>query len=509
VEAQTPEEEILSACEDISAKGGPASGGKDKINFSDCAVLVPKNMQARQALEIIHRAGLPVAVSDSFNFFDQKEGQAFLRILKIIDSGDAPALALSFFDEVSGVSPLLAHEFLASQNMREFSWQALLGRAPSLFGDNAVGKWLAKLAKWKEDAKTGDLKALVENIGKELLHLGIVSGEDLAQTLLTLIEKRTGMTLSRFVFELEKAEEYGEELPLVVKEKSGVKVLTMHSSKGLEFEYVWIAHMDENSLVSGRKRGFTLPLAIAEKVEERDVDSVKRKLYVAITRAKRFCALSYALESHKGSVQEVAKIIADLPEEVFERQKAKIKNKKEEDKSDFSGLTKLVTEKYTDKYISASLLNNFFECAWKWYFRNLLGLPEAPTESLEFGSRVHEAIDQILKSGKLVLPEDKEVANVVSRWAERRLQEISPNRKTEEGISMKNEAGLKIFGKIDLIENLAEGMVRVTDFKTGSPRKKYDIEKLDEEGRMGGNLRQLAMYSYLLQNNSKWRADVR
>ena len=43
------------------------------------------------------------------------------------------------------------------------------------------------------------------------------------------------------------------------------------------------------------------------------------------------------------------------------------------------------------------LLNNFFECPWKWYFRNLLQLPEAKSESLEFGNRVHLAVDQILK----------------------------------------------------------------------------------------------------------------
>ena len=45
--------------------------------------------------------------------------------------------------------------------------------------------------------------------------------------------------------------------------------------------------------------------------------------------------------------------------------------------------------------------------------------------------------------------------------------------------------------------------LRVTDFKTGSVRKKGEIEKLDEEGRPSGQLRQLAMYSYLLENSSK------
>jgi len=52
--------------------------------------------------------------------------------------------------------------------------------------------------------------------------------------------------------------------------------------------------------------------------------------------------------------------------------------------------------------------------------------------------------------------------------------------------------------------------VRVTDFKTGSVKKKSEIEKLDEEGRLSNLMRQLAMYSYLLEDNPKWRGiDVR
>ena len=50
--------------------------------------------------------------------------------------------------------------------------------------------------------------------------------------------------------------------------------------------------------------------------------------------------------------------------------------------------------------------------------------------------------------------------------------------------------------------------MRVTDFKTGSPRKKSDIEKRSEEGRLSPLARQLAMYAYLLSTSPKWRAEV-
>ncbi|MES3031865.1 MAG: PD-(D/E)XK nuclease family protein [Patescibacteria group bacterium] len=284
----------------------------------------------------------------------------------------------------------------------------------------------------------------------------------------------------------------------------------MHSSKGLEFEYVWIAHMDERSLGGGKKMAFSLPEAISEKIEERDIDAIKRKLYVAITRAKRFCTLSYALASHKGREQELAKIISDLPPEVFQKDKAKVSKKPVAKNTDLSDLIKLTKDKYGERNVSASLLNNFFECPWKWYFNNLLQLPTAKTESLEFGIAVHSAVDKILKLNEIILPEDKEVAKVVSSWAQRRLQEIAPSRESEQSVSLKDKrfSHLNIYGKIDLIENLDAQSVRVTDFKTGSVRKKSDIEKIDEEGRMSGNLRQLAMYSYLIQQSPKWKVEV-
>ena len=60
-----------------------------------------------------------------------------------------------------------------------------------------------------------------------------------------------------------------------------------------------------------------------------------------------------------------------------------------------------------------------------------------------------------------------------------------------------------------MIENLDAKNARVTDFKTGSIRKKSEIEKKDFEGRMNSYLRQLAMYSYLIKQNPKWRMNVR
>ena len=525
VEANTESDEIVAAGLDIKEKI------KKGIKSNDCAILVPKNRQVRNALEILHNLELPIASLEALNLFEQEEMNAFLRVLKIIDNGDMPSFVLSFFDKFSGVEPLEAHKFFVLQNMREFSIYALFTRPPSLFKSSNPERWIEKLLNWrnylKENYKHDDIQPLIEKICKEFFEGkekegDLISEAEILNTVLALLDKQKKknpqITFSEFVSYLEKLKLYGENVPLVVSPKEGVKVLTMHSSKGLEFDYVWIAHMDERSLNSGKSMGFTIPEKIKERIEERDVDAFKRKLYVAITRAKRFCTLSYATESPRGSEQEVARVIADLPGEILEKQKAKIVAKKELKNSNLSELQKLVEQKYIDRYVSVSLLNNFFECHWKWYFRNVLQLPEPKSASLEFGNMVHSAIDKILKMDHQPrveelegLIQDKEVKKIISRWVKDRLPEISLNRENEQSVSVKDNrfSHLNIYGKIDLIERLDKDNVRVTDFKTGSVRKKSEIEKIDEEGRMSTYLRQLVMYAYLIKQNPKWKVDVR
>jgi DNA helicase-2/ATP-dependent DNA helicase PcrA len=538
IEAETPEEEIIALGLDIKDKmSGSASGGKNSLNPNDCALLVPKNRQVLPAVRILHSLKIPVS-TEALSLFDQDEAYIFLRILKIINDGDKVSLSRSFLDKISGLSTLEGNMFLASENMREFSFEKLLNSSQNLFsGNDSAQKWILKLREWRDFSKKNNLESVIRKVGEELFtgvieKSELISGKEITDTLLDLLqkeqEKNPAFDLPQFVFFLEKCTYYNEDIPLVSPSRAGVKVLTMHSSKGLEFEYVWVAHMDEKSLSGGKRIGFTLPLSLASRLEENDLDAIKRKLYVAITRAKKFCTLSYSHSSQKNTEQELAKVIADLPSEVFKKEKFSLEkenkkvNSQKSNSADLSKIIKLAAAKYKDRYVSVSLLNNFFDCPWQWYFRNLLQLPEDKSESLEFGSKIHSVIDKILKQRKIskesfsqrelekITAGDKEVLKIISRWVKNRLPEIEEKRENEQSVSVKDDRfpHLNIYGKIDLIENLDKDNVRVTDFKTGSVRKKSEIEKMDKEGRMSGYLRQLAMYSYLIKQSPKWKMDV-
>jgi len=70
------------------------------------------------------------------------------------------------------------------------------------------------------------------------------------------------------------------------EEKKGVKLMTVHSAKGLEFDYVFITGLEEN-LFPHKKYG-------EENISDEEGEEERRLFYVAITRARKKVYLTYA-----------------------------------------------------------------------------------------------------------------------------------------------------------------------------------------------------------------------
>lgn len=542
IECDYPRDEIIACGLEIKEKL------KNKnFDLNNCAILVPKNKQVVSAIRVLKDMDIKVASMQNLSLFQTAEFETILRILKLcVNSNDSVALSEIILDKIIKIPVLSAHEYLFKKHGKEISLESILFEQEDLFNKNNELKNVAeKLKNIVLRSVSTDIYGLIQIIGEEILiktaqdHEELVRRIEVIRSFLHLalsFSEKNKDSITQFVSFIERLQEYEEDIPLAVfQSNEGVKVMTLHGSKGLEFDFVWIAHMDEGSIMKGKRRNFKLPESVALKVEEKDELAAKRELYVAITRAKRFCTLSYSRFSYSGQNQELAKIVSDLSaaSDIFEVSsfsetenkilshdpKTYVISEKEKIVSDtVEKLEKMVAKEYVDTNVSVSLLNNFFECPWKWYFRNLLKLPEPKSESLEFGSAVHSAIDKILKLKKIptekeiekITEGNKEVHKIVSKWTKNRLGQISQKRENEKSVSIHDKLypHLNIYGKIDLIEELDKNNIRVIDFKTGNPRKKTDIEKIDDEGRMSDYLRQLAMYSYLLEESRKQKVNV-
>ena len=521
---------------------------------NECAILVPKNYQVREAVQILLDLGIPVASSGTVSFFAQPETKTIQRILSVLaDPFNGEALGELLLDSTINIPVLSAHQFLRA-NIRKINFETLSKYANSFLPTDQIARFGVQMEDWLKNSQELGIYGLIQKIGEDLFfadptdHEMLIRQVEIIRTYLHILSALTAknphLKLSEFVLHLSRFEQYGYEIPLAVfSGKSGVRVLTLHGSKGLEFTWVHIAHLDDGSLMKGKRNGFSLPERVDSLIQAKDELVARRELYVAITRAKKQCTISYPRHSYTGGELEPARILADFPEGLIEKQSILesegelieknpilfVQRQKTKSKVTFKELADIVSGEYSKANVTVTLLNNFFECPWKWYFRNLLQLPEAKTESLLLGSAVHSGIEYILKNRedgafenldmvilnslekenisdeKIIKRMARETKKILEDFITYYLPKISENARSERSVSYHDPKypHLNFYGKIDLTESSENGFVEVTDFKTGSGKTKSVIEKRDEEGRLSSFIRQLSMYTYLIQGAEK------
>ena len=138
-------------------------------------------------------------------------------------------------------------------------------------------------------------------------------------------ENRGYLTMSRLGDFLESASSQ-EESPAVLEAVDAVNLMTVHASKGLEFDTVFVVNLHQSTrrdtslprireLADGRIEVTALaasPEASIEHEPSRSEEEEKRLLYVALTRARRRLVLSTVLSG--GSISEQQTLFRLLPE---------------------------------------------------------------------------------------------------------------------------------------------------------------------------------------------------
>ena len=111
------------------------------------------------------------------------------------------------------------------------------------------------------------------------------------------------------------------------EEKNRVTLMTIHSAKGLEYEYVYVVGVEENIFPSQRA------LETVEGIEEE-----RRLFYVALTRAKRMATLSCADMRYKWGSMEFStpsRFLAEIDEQYVESdidfKKTRTQHRREQD----------------------------------------------------------------------------------------------------------------------------------------------------------------------------------
>lgn len=353
----------------------------------------------------------------------------------------------------------------------------------------------------------------------------------------------------------------------IIYSESGVNFITAHSSKGLEFEYVFMIGCNSKAWDDGkRNRDYQLPDNLFT-INSDEVEENRRLFYVGMTRAKKYLQLSFYEQDLQRKELEPSRFIAELIEDGSISIERIIAN---EDQllefnshifsaAEISEIPKNIidngfTDSLLDKYsLSVTHLNTYLKCPVSFYFNNFIKVPAPKSASMTFGSAIHFALEQLFK--KMNASEDKKFQGTDIllndfRWFMKRNEDsfteadfkrrieygekILPayyehyigqwNKVTSIERSYKNVLvqGVPINGKIDKME-FDGNEVNVVDYKTGSYKnaknkfgrpnpeaveaaKEKGIEPKFEDVYGGDYWRQAVFYKIIMDNDAtkKW-----
>ena len=272
-----------------------------KAAYCDHAVLYRTNAQSRLFEEKMITANIPYKIVGGVNFYARKEIKDLLAYLKTIDNGkDDLAVRRIINVPKRGIGLTTVNRITEAAQQRGISFYEALCSADLVPGlGRSISKlesFAAKIEYFRKEAEHLSITELMEEILTETGYVEELKaeGEEEAEARLQNIDE----FLNKIAAYEESCEEelptlsgFLEEVALVAdidsldEESDYVVLMTLHSAKGLEFPYVYLAGMEDGIFPSY----MTITADDPTEIEEE-----RRLCYVGITRAKKELAMTCA-----------------------------------------------------------------------------------------------------------------------------------------------------------------------------------------------------------------------
>ncbi len=306
-----------------------------QADYRDHAVLYRTNAQSRVFEEKLIYAGIPYKLIGGINFYARKEIKDVLAYLKTIDNGrDDLSVRRIINVPKRGIGATTLNRAQDYADAYGISLYDALMQASGIPGmGRSAGKILpftVLIERLRVLGENGSLTELMDYVLEETGYRKELEDED-TQEARERLENIDELISKARAYE-DSAEEptlsgFLEEVALVADidgleaDSNYLVLMTLHSAKGLEFPYVYLAGMEEG-LFPSRLVGSS-PETYTEEMEEE-----RRLCYVGITRAKKYLTLSAARQRMiRGEVQynQVSRFVAEIPEEYLDEKREKEK----------------------------------------------------------------------------------------------------------------------------------------------------------------------------------------
>ncbi len=503
------------------------------------ALIVRKNREVEHFLSLCERCGVEASAERGVNIFKSSLGVLYFDILEYInDRSNTEALANTVARGLWGL------DFKKSVE--------IINKLKS--GDIEVEKEIPEIKKlFTESNSSGVINFLIsvsELSGLSYFVKQNPTGAEVWRAIIDLakdISERQGIDNPNvLISELLNYRKTAENRSIKIGSgniDSKVQIITAHSSKGLEYDYVLMPNVTEESWMS-HNRGSSFVFSF-QKDNLDEIKDSRRLFYVAMTRAKKHIEIIAPEEDFGGKGLTLLRFVSELDKEFVEIKSIPRVEERPLDLSlnFYDELRLKESVEYTkrvlvEKGLSVTALNHFIKCPRGFFYKSILKIPEAPSVSSERGIAMHKALSLIWREEKrktkdiektiISVATDYFKTSLLPKFEKEMVREeiksyaVSLARELEDYFAFAGQVfvekweerefvtkykdkdiAFNLHGQLDAIL-VDEKEVRIFDYKTTDSKSIANI-KGETEGSDGNYFRQLVFYKFLLKDNHNYK----
>jgi DNA helicase-2/ATP-dependent DNA helicase PcrA len=275
------------------------------ISFNDLAILYRTNRQSRAFEEALRKFNIPYKIYGGLSFYQRKEIKDLLAYFRLTTNPhDEEALKRVLNYPKRALGKTTEEKLVIAANKYSVSiWDVLINPLdyPTDFNKGTrdkLNEFTTMIQSFQAQVNQVNAFQLAETIAKssgivkELLSEKDKGPEEVEryqnieellagiQEFVNTSDEEEMKTLADFLMDVALLTDADTDKN---EERNHVTMMTIHSSKGLEFPHVFVVGLEENL--------FPSQMALHSRT---DLEEERRLFYVAVTRAKDSCTLSYA-----------------------------------------------------------------------------------------------------------------------------------------------------------------------------------------------------------------------
>lgn len=302
-----------------------------------------------------------------------------------------------------------------------------------------------------------------------------------------------------------------------------VTIATVHQAKGMQWPAVFVPALRKNTFPT-QKHGGTSVFHIVDEHLVPDaarykgtIEDERRLFYVAITRAQKYLALSFAPNGKKNGGKR-----SDFFDEAIRFSQQILTREPPRDQA-AERLPAQPLHQNPDVVLSFSDLKYLFDCPYSFKLRLMYGFDSPLQKELGYGKSLHDAMAEIHKraiSGDIASESEAEAlvdrhlnlpfANPaaeeqlrgaavasVRRYLKENASRLSESIYSEQPVEIHAAPGVTVNGRIDLVRYVDTDKTAIVDFKSSERVQAEDVSRL-----------QLHMYDLGFQELTGRSADL-